>query len=75
MEPTLFLAPSSDDAEEEKVAGGKARQVGLSSIGGGSNGLSENSPVSSVPAALSRILGPTACVRKTALRSAQTSLD
>lgn len=74
MEPTLFLAPSSDDAEEEKVAGGKARQVGLSSISGGSNGLSENSPVSSVPA-LSRILGPTACVRKTALCSAQSNLD
>lgn len=74
MEPTLFLAPSSDDMEEEKVAGGKVRQVGLSSISGGSSGLSENFPVSSVPA-LSRILGPTACVRKTALRSAQGGLD
>lgn len=74
MEPTLFLAPSSDEVEEEKVAGGKVRQVGLSSISSGSNGLSENSPVSSVPA-LSRIPGPMACVRKTALCSAQGSLD
>ena len=40
MELTLFLAPCSEDVEEEKDTGEKVRQVGLSSVSSRFDGLS-----------------------------------
>lgn len=70
----LFLVSCSVDVEEEKGAGGKIRQVWLSWVKDCFNGLSGKPRCLPVPA-LSRIPGPVACVKKTALHSAPGGLD